>query len=158
MLTDGLECCGLLWCFYQLFGLSFWRHPFTAEHSLLSKRCSATFLQTWWRNKLIYILDGLRVRTFSANFTFCVNCQTSNLMYYNVNISSASFGFFAQGGSSCYRTKVKCLIPHEVDLWSGELQRSALFCSFTSTEHLTWHYCREMISLSLCFLSTYYSK
>ncbi len=26
--------CGLLWCFYQLFGLSFWRHPFTAEHPL----------------------------------------------------------------------------------------------------------------------------
>ncbi len=24
--------CGLLLCFYQLFGLSFWRHPFTAEH------------------------------------------------------------------------------------------------------------------------------
>ncbi len=23
--------CGLLWCFYQLFGLSFWRHPFTAR-------------------------------------------------------------------------------------------------------------------------------
>ncbi len=31
MLTDGLECCGLLWCFY---GLSFWRHPFTPEHPL----------------------------------------------------------------------------------------------------------------------------
>ncbi len=31
--------CGLLWCFYQLFGLSFWRHPFTAEHPLVSK---------WW--------------------------------------------------------------------------------------------------------------
>ncbi len=28
MLIDGLESCGLLWCFYQLFGLSFWRHPF----------------------------------------------------------------------------------------------------------------------------------
>ncbi len=27
--------CVLLWCFYQLFGLSFWRHPFTAEHPLL---------------------------------------------------------------------------------------------------------------------------
>ncbi len=25
--------CGLLWCFYQLFRLSFWRHPFTAEFS-----------------------------------------------------------------------------------------------------------------------------
>ncbi len=29
--------CGLLWCFYQLFGLSFWRHPFTAEDPLVSK-------------------------------------------------------------------------------------------------------------------------
>ncbi len=27
--------CGLLWCFYQLFGISFWRHPFTAEDPLL---------------------------------------------------------------------------------------------------------------------------
>ncbi len=44
MLTDGLECCGLLWCFYQLFGLSFWRHPFTAEHPLLRHWCRDTFL------------------------------------------------------------------------------------------------------------------
>ncbi len=36
----------LLWCFYQLYGLSFWRHPFTAEHPLLSKWCNTTFLQT----------------------------------------------------------------------------------------------------------------
>ncbi len=28
--------CVLLWCFYQLFLLSFWRHPFTAEHPLVS--------------------------------------------------------------------------------------------------------------------------
>ncbi len=32
--------CGLLWCFYQLFGLSFWRHPFTAEDPLVSKLCN----------------------------------------------------------------------------------------------------------------------
>ncbi len=37
--------CGLLWCFYQLFGLSFWRHPFTAEDQLVSKWCNAKFLQ-----------------------------------------------------------------------------------------------------------------
>ncbi len=37
--------CGLLWCFYQLFGLSFWRHPFTAEHPLVNQWCNATFLQ-----------------------------------------------------------------------------------------------------------------
>ncbi len=37
--------CGLLWCFYQLFGLSFWRHPFTAEDPLV------IFLQIWWRKQ-----------------------------------------------------------------------------------------------------------
>ncbi len=37
--------CGLLWCFYQLFGLSFWRHPFTAEDLLVIKWYNATFLQ-----------------------------------------------------------------------------------------------------------------
>ncbi len=44
--------CGLLWCFYQLLGLSFWRHPFTAEHPLLRQWCNDTFLQIWWRNNL----------------------------------------------------------------------------------------------------------
>ncbi len=34
--------CG---CFYKLFGLSFWRHPFTAEHTLVSNWCNAKFLQ-----------------------------------------------------------------------------------------------------------------
>ncbi len=33
--------CGLLWCYYQLFGLSFWRHPFTAEDPKVSKWCNA---------------------------------------------------------------------------------------------------------------------
>ncbi len=33
--------CGLLVCFYQLFKLSFWRHPFTAEDPLMSKSCNA---------------------------------------------------------------------------------------------------------------------
>ncbi len=30
--------CKLLWCFYQLFKLSFWRHPFTAEDTLVRKQ------------------------------------------------------------------------------------------------------------------------
>ncbi len=34
--------------------LSFWRHPFTAEHPLWRHWCRDTFLQTWWRNKLDY--------------------------------------------------------------------------------------------------------
>ncbi len=39
---------GLLWCFYQLFGLLFWRHPFTAEDPLVRKWCNATFLQIFY--------------------------------------------------------------------------------------------------------------
>ncbi len=35
---------GLLWCFYQLFGLSFWRHPFTAEDPLLRQWCDAVLM------------------------------------------------------------------------------------------------------------------
>ncbi len=38
--------CGLSWCFYQLFGLSIWRHPFIAEDPLMSKWCNAIFFQT----------------------------------------------------------------------------------------------------------------
>ncbi len=64
-------CCGLLWYFYQLFGLSFWRHPFTAEDPLVIKWCNAVFLQIWWRNKLLF--DGLRVSKFTTNFHCWVN-------------------------------------------------------------------------------------
>ncbi len=64
--------CGLLWCFYQLFGLSFWRHPFTAEDPLVSKWCNATFLQIWRRNKLIYMLHGLWKSKYSLHFHFWV--------------------------------------------------------------------------------------
>ncbi len=62
--------CGLLWLlyFYQLFGPSFWWHPFTAEHPLVCKWCNATFFQIWRRNKLI--LDGLGVSAFSAHLIF----------------------------------------------------------------------------------------
>ncbi len=86
MLTDGLEWCGLLWCFYQLFGLSFWRHPFTAEHPLMRHWCRDTFLQIWWRNILILILDSLRVTKLSAHFqlTFYTwNCSNSPVKLKN---------------------------------------------------------------------------
>ncbi len=56
-----------LWSFYHLFDLSFLQNPFTAEDPLIRKWCEAKFIQIcfrWW-NKLIYILDGLRVSTFS---------------------------------------------------------------------------------------------
>ncbi len=48
--------------------LSFWRHPFTAEHPLL--RHWDTFLQTWWRNKLI--LDDVRASKFIFIFGWTI--------------------------------------------------------------------------------------
>ncbi len=68
MIIDGLEGCGLLWCFYQL---SFWRHPFTAKDPLMRKLCKATFLQICSdEQKLIFIFDGLRACTYSGSFNF----------------------------------------------------------------------------------------
>ncbi len=44
-LLSSVDYLCIIVIFYQLFGLSFWRHPFTAEHPLLSKRCKAQFLK-----------------------------------------------------------------------------------------------------------------
>ncbi len=70
ILIDVLEWCGLLWCFYQLFGLSFWRHPFTAEDPLVSKWSNATFLQICSDEETnsMLILDGLRVKVHFQQF------------------------------------------------------------------------------------------
>ncbi len=40
-----------------------------------------------WRNRLIYILDGLRVSTFSANFHFWVNYSFKAAVYFKMCIS-----------------------------------------------------------------------
>ncbi len=66
-----MDWCGVDYCDVFI-RLSFWRHPFTAEHPLLRHWCSDTFLQIWWRNKLILILNGLRMSTFSVIFGWTV--------------------------------------------------------------------------------------
>ncbi len=58
MLADGLECCGLLWCYYQLFGLSFWRYPFTAEDALVRKRWNVNFSKPVQMNKQTHLHLG----------------------------------------------------------------------------------------------------
>ncbi len=54
-LIVGLYWCGLLvdYCdvFNQLFELSFWRHPFTAEDPLLSKWCNTKLLQIFYNSQ-----------------------------------------------------------------------------------------------------------
>ncbi len=94
--------CGLLWCFYQLFGLSFWRHPFTAEHPLLRQWCNDTFVQIWWRNKL---LDGLRVSTLSVPFHFWVNCSLKFEALVNITNRSQE-----HSDSGLHLNRTECLI------------------------------------------------
>ncbi len=53
---------GLLWCFYQLFGLTFWWHPFTAEDPLVNKWCNVKYHQ-------ICFDEEADSSTFSANST-----------------------------------------------------------------------------------------
>ncbi len=45
MAWSSVDYLWMIVMFYQLFGLSFWRHPFTEEDPLVSKWCDAKFLQ-----------------------------------------------------------------------------------------------------------------
>ncbi len=55
----------------QLFGLSFWWHPFTAEDPLVSKWRNDEFLQTvLMKNKLIYSINCQQVFHFGAIYSF----------------------------------------------------------------------------------------
>ncbi len=58
--------CGLLWCFYQLFKFSCWRHPFTAEDPFVRDVMLHFSKTVPMKKKLIYLL-GLRVNTLSEN-------------------------------------------------------------------------------------------
>ncbi len=61
--------CKLLWCFYQLLGLSSWRHPFTAEDPLLSKWYNAKFLPICEDEETnSSTFNGLRVYKCSEHF------------------------------------------------------------------------------------------
>ncbi len=67
-LTDGLECCGLLWCCISCLD----SHS-DGTHSLQRIQWWASdgmlhFYKSVQIKKLIYISEGLRVSTFSAHF------------------------------------------------------------------------------------------
>ncbi len=72
--TEVVLICGLL-CFYQLFELLFWWHPFTtftASEVMLNFSKSVPM-----KKKKLYISDDLTMSrpTFSANVHFGVNCS-----------------------------------------------------------------------------------
>ncbi len=57
----------------------------------LRQWCNDAFIQTWWRNKLIYILDGPRVSTF----TDCFHSVALNLLHDFFIISTALIKMWA---------------------------------------------------------------
>ncbi len=72
--------CGLLWCFFQLFELSLWRHPFSAEDPLASnvkflqicsdEEANSTFGMAWeWVHFQIIFIFGW---TIPLIFQFCL--------------------------------------------------------------------------------------
>ncbi len=108
-----IECSGVVWIivmFYQLFGLSFWRHPFTAEHPLVSKwsgmiHFSKSDEETNSSTSLMeYIFSSFFIFRWTIPLTTTFTCYKS-ILY----ISSGSwfwldgcwfhFGFFSQSFS-----------------------------------------------------------
>ncbi len=95
---------GGFWYERTILGLSFWRHPFTAEDPSVSKwRNTKTSSNLFWetRIKLIYILDGLSMSTFSANIHFWMNysfnsslCNVFPLESPGISIEDNSKGLY----------------------------------------------------------------
>ncbi len=64
LLFTRIDCCDV---FNQLFGLSFWWHPFTEDDPLVNKACNATFLQ------ICSHLGWPECEKYPGNFRFWVN-------------------------------------------------------------------------------------
>ncbi len=75
--------CGL-WCFYQLFGLSFWRHPFTAEEPFVSKLYNATLLQICFAKETNLSTSRMAWGWVNLNFgvNYFFNRNEMQLNYY----------------------------------------------------------------------------
>ncbi len=54
-LIDELESCGLLWCFYQLFELSIWWHPFSEVSKFVTMKKETRLHPEW--PKIIYLIS-----------------------------------------------------------------------------------------------------
>ncbi len=63
--------CGLLCCFNQLFGVSIWRHPFTAEDPLMSEWCYVKHLQICSDDRLSRFFFNCNVKCFQNEHICC---------------------------------------------------------------------------------------
>ncbi len=112
--------CGLLWCFYQLFGLSFWWHPFTAEDPLVSdgmlhfsksKRTFSTTFHFWVKYFIISLIFYLSIVIYTTKFLIFIYCnehkitQTvtpSKALIRELNTAQTCSVFFFKQGSQVF--------------------------------------------------------
>ncbi len=114
MLTDGLECCGLLWCFYQL---SFWRHPFTTEHPLLRHWRRDTFLMKkhtqmnwgWTHSQCFWV-------NYSFKCSESVTWFTCRCFFINLNTRSAAERLIFQSRSTITLTRAPSALWDETTI------------------------------------------
>ncbi len=98
---------------------------------------SARILQIGWRNKLIYILDELRVSTFTASFHFWVNYSFKAVqqIIYNLN----NFNKCAQCKRKCngYKNRLHFLIYSFSLLSCDQNLFLTGFLRFSQLNHIT---------------------
>ncbi len=138
-LTDGLEWCDLLWCFYQLFGLSFWRHPFTCFKSW--------YIISWKCQHSLFIF---RPYCHSDYIKKEENCLWIWCNREQKNQCKHLKQFEALGVCVYWMHNVICFSGGEVVLTHARQQRytQSLSCAHRAAVQRT-----EAISLSECFLS-----
>ncbi len=100
--------CGLLRCFYQLFGLSFWRHPFTAEHPLLSLEEGDVMLHLSKTDKETNSSTSWKVWGWVQYFHFWVNSPMIFITQLDVRLSVDS----SSGENGVERQEGWCVMQH----------------------------------------------
>ncbi len=91
--TFHIFTCGLLWCFYQLFGLSFWRHSFMHIKqiwSIMSLFCNKHLMSHcfpdrmfWFRSDcMCCLLMGCLLNT--PGVTFCAVMPASSEWWFTL--------------------------------------------------------------------------
>ncbi len=87
MLIDGLEWCDYLWIivmFLSVVWTLILTAPIHCRWSIGEQVMECYISPNLMRNKLIYILDGLRVRTLSANLHFWMNYSFKYTCLWNL--------------------------------------------------------------------------
>ncbi len=135
-----------LWCFYQLFGLSFWWHPFTAEDPLVNK-CyislnlmkKQTHLHLWWLEgeyifNTLKFLGELFFHTVHCSQTECiilpsilfsrivskvVVCLSAFFIWLSLSTSGAPFSHFSCRHVHLWREKSQQMTVHLLSCRQG---------------------------------------